>query len=216
MNYKAVVFDLDGTLVHYKEAEDGSSWGAIMYYAGVKEEFDPILPAYMDKPELYWECFAKEVALLKDKSLSKVRNKVLPPQYVPGVREVCDELKEIGLKRGLLATALDFVAKHVEKDLNLDFCYCNELIIEGDHFTGKGKLIVDLWKKDIMLKKLCDELGIQLEQTIVVGDHFNDLPMFRVAGRSIALNPKTDEVKNSADDVIYDLRELPAIVRKLI
>jgi phosphoglycolate phosphatase-like HAD superfamily hydrolase len=37
MDFKAVVFDLDGTLVHYKEDEYGSSWGAIMFYAGVKK-----------------------------------------------------------------------------------------------------------------------------------------------------------------------------------
>jgi phosphoserine phosphatase len=167
----------------------------------------------MDKPESYPECFAKEVALLKDKFVSKIRNKVLPPRYVPDVRKVCDELKEMNLKRGLLTTALDLVARYVQKDLNLDFCYCNELITKGNHFTGEGRLIVDLWKKDVMLDKLCDEIGINTQQAIVVGDNFNDLPMFRLSGLPIAFNPKVEEVKKSTRYTIHNLAELPVVIK---
>jgi phosphoserine phosphatase len=215
MRFDAVIFDLDGTLVHYPEDKYGSSWGAIMYAAGVKEKYDPILPNYLDKPELYPECFQKEVILLKGKSVSKIIEKVLPPPYTGGAKYASKKLKEMGLLRGIITTGLDLVANYVKDDLDLDFCYCNKLVIENGSFTGEGELLVDLWKKDIVFNQFCEEFGLKPKKTVVVGDDFNDLPMIKMAGLPIAFNPKSEEIKNSSHYVIHNLKELPLIIRKL-
>ncbi len=56
--------------------------------------------------------------------------------------------------------------------------------------------------KGSMLKKLADYLGIPLNKTVVFGDYLNDLEMFQVAGKSIAVDNALPEVKSKADQII--------------
>jgi len=41
-----------------------------------------------------------------------------------------------------------------------------------------------------MLLQMCDTLGVNLKQTIAMGDGANDLPMMSVAGISVAYHAK--------------------------
>lgn len=49
------------------------------------------------------------------------------------------------------------------------------------------------------LKHLADLLGIDISETIAVGDNYNDLPMLQVAGLSVAAQNSVDDVKNACD-----------------
>jgi len=44
--------------------------------------------------------------------------------------------------------------------------------------------------------------GVELSDTVCVGDWINDVPMFEVAGRSFAMGQAPDEVKSRATDVL--------------
>ncbi|MBQ6823202.1 MAG: HAD family phosphatase [Clostridia bacterium] len=52
------------------------------------------------------------------------------------------------------------------------------------------------------LKRLAKRLGLELSQTIAVGDSANDLTMLRIAGLSLAVSNAWDEVKKESDQVI--------------
>jgi len=54
--------------------------------------------------------------------------------------------------------------------------------------------------KGMALQQFADWMGIPLTATIAIGDHHNDLPMFRVAGKSIAMGNADDTVKRLAKD----------------
>ena len=49
------------------------------------------------------------------------------------------------------------------------------------------------------LKSLAEKLGFSIEETMAIGDAYNDLPMLRAAGRSIAMGNAYPEVKEAAD-----------------
>lgn len=49
------------------------------------------------------------------------------------------------------------------------------------------------------LKKLAEILGIDIEETIAVGDNYNDMPMLEVAGLSVAAANAVDDVKKACD-----------------
>ena len=48
------------------------------------------------------------------------------------------------------------------------------------------------------LAKLC---GVDMEQTVAVGDGQNDLPMFAAAGLSVAMGNAPEEIRRMADEV---------------
>ena len=53
-----------------------------------------------------------------------------------------------------------------------------------------------------MVKKLSRHLNIPLSETVVFGDYLNDLAMFKIAGKAIAVANALPEVKEAANEVI--------------
>ena len=51
------------------------------------------------------------------------------------------------------------------------------------------------------LSFLCEKYGVELENTLAIGDNFNDMPMIIHAGKGIAMGNAPDEVKQAADYV---------------
>jgi Cof subfamily protein (haloacid dehalogenase superfamily) len=56
--------------------------------------------------------------------------------------------------------------------------------------------------KGTALAWMAAHYGIDLEETVCVGDWLNDLPMLSAAGRSFAMGQSPDEVKKAATDVL--------------
>ncbi len=46
---------------------------------------------------------------------------------------------------------------------------------------------------------LCEKYGVELGNTLAIGDNFNDMPMIQHAGKGIAMGNAPDEVKQAAD-----------------
>ncbi len=83
--------------------------------------------------------------------------------------------------------------------------YANQLEIKDGVLTG-GYLgeIVDGNKKAEYLKEIAKKEGINISQTIAVGDGANDLPMLNVAGLGIAFHAKPT-VKDNAQSSISSI-----------
>ncbi|MBT5548851.1 MAG: HAD family hydrolase [Nitrospina sp.] len=56
--------------------------------------------------------------------------------------------------------------------------------------------------KGNMIEVLAQKLKVPLEHIVVFGDYLNDLDMFRIAGRAIAVENALPEVKESAHEII--------------
>ncbi len=78
----------------------------------------------------------------------------------------------------------------------------------------KGLWILDMThqsvNKGLSLKKLARILDV--ERVVAVGDYLNDIPMFRVSDISVAIEPTLDAVRQEADYVISDFRDLLGIL----
>lgn len=68
------------------------------------------------------------------------------------------------------------------------------------------------------LKVLADYYGIDMANTIAIGDNFNDLPMLSAAGLSVAMGNSEDEVKRQCDIVTdsCDDSGVAQIINKLL
>ncbi|MCD8188668.1 MAG: Cof-type HAD-IIB family hydrolase [Clostridiales bacterium] len=58
--------------------------------------------------------------------------------------------------------------------------------------------------KGVGLEVLCRHLGLPLEETIVVGDSFNDLPILKKAGLPVAVGNAAEPVKAACQVVVDD------------
>jgi len=207
----AVVFDLDGTLVRYRDVEFESSWGALAVAAGVREASEALLTEYLPRREAYSEWVAKDAALLAGIPVAQVEDRLFPAPYATGVRSAIELLRG-RYRLGILSSGVDLVADWVCEDLGLDFARANHLKVVDGKFTGGSETRVELWAKGEALRQLSAEYGLRPEEVCYVGDHVNDIPAMQIVGMSVAANPKDPRLAEVCDHVIEDFSELPLLI----
>lgn len=66
---------------------------------------------------------------------------------------------------------------------------------------GNLELMNTQAQKGIALAEFVEEKGIALQDTMAVGDNYNDLSMFRVVGRSVAMGNANEDIKEQCTHV---------------
>lgn len=209
---RAVFFDLDGTLVRYRGVDFESSWGAIGVAAGLAAEWKRVQERYLPHPELYDRWLQANAQLLAGRSVRPILERLLPPPYPEGTREVIGELRARGMILGIVSSGLSLVADYVREDLGLDFAIANVLEVREGRFSGRAILRVPLWKKDEVVRRMAAEHGLVPEEVAFVGDNFNDIAVFHTVGLGIAYAPKDPRVERAAHAVTHDFREIPSLI----
>ena len=210
---RAIIFDLDGTLVRYHGVEFESSWGAVAAAAGKQEESGRILREFLPRRDAYQEWVERDAALLTGISVEVITAKIFPPPYATGAREAIAALRG-RYTMGILSSGVDLVADRACQELGLDFSVANRLLIEDGRFTGESETVVDLWKKADVMKEIAAKHNLDLSEICFVGDHMNDVPVMRIVGLSIAMNAKDKELERIADYVVSDFTTIPQIVEE--
>jgi phosphoserine phosphatase len=208
----AVIFDLDGTLVRYRDVDFESSWGAIAVAAGVGEAASRLLESYLPRRDAYPEWVREQAHLLAGVPVRRVEAEIFPPPYARGVPQAIEALRREYVL-GILSSGVSLVADRVADDLGLSFAWANRLDVEDGCFTGTSHTLVDLWSKADALRQLAEERAWSLDRICFVGDHINDLPVLRKVGLAVAANPKDDALAAAVDHVIHDFEELPRLIR---
>jgi Cof subfamily protein (haloacid dehalogenase superfamily) len=62
-------------------------------------------------------------------------------------------------------------------------------------------------QKGIAVKAYAEKLGISMDEVMVIGDSFNDLSMFKLAGWKVAMGNAVQEIKNLADFITHSNEE---------
>jgi phosphoserine phosphatase len=62
------------------------------------------------------------------------------------------------------------------------------------------------------MRDIATKHKLDLSEICFVGDHMNDVPVMRIVGLSIAVNPKDKELERIADHVVTDFTTIPKIV----
>ena len=148
------------------------------------------------------QALRSRVALLKglpESVITDVRSEI---SLSPGAKTLVRTLHHLGHKVGIVSGGFIDVIAPLADDLNLDFVLANKLEINQGKLTGNvlGE-IINRKRKAQALRDFAKQEGVDITQTVAVGDGANDLDMIDLAGLGIAFNAKP-VLRESADSSI--------------
>lgn len=182
---RLICFDMDSTLIQTEVIDE------LADRAGVGEEVRDITERAMRGELDFTESFRQRVALLKGLDVSVMQDIAESLPMTEGVERLMRTLKVVGFKIAILSGGFTFFGNYLKNKFGVDYVYANELEVENGKLTGRylGE-VVDGKRKAELLRLLAQVEGVDLQQTVAVGDGANDLPMLSIAGLGIAFHAK--------------------------
>ena len=202
---RLVLLDMDSTLIEQEVID------LLAEYSGKSQIISDITAKAMSGELDFKQALSARVELLAglDESvIDQVRQKVT---LTKGAQQLITELHNLGHKVGVVSGGFIDVIEPILKDLEIDFYKANRLDIRDGKLTGNvvGK-VIDGSEKLAVLREFASKEGINIQQTVAIGDGANDLEMIQAAGLGIAFNAKP-KVAQSADTTL-NIKDLSAVL----
>lgn len=185
-NFGLVVMDMDSTLITIECIDE------IADMAGLKAQVSLITESTMRGEIDFQESLRQRVTLLAGLPVSALEKVYVERLTLsPGGAQFLTSIKSAHIKTLLVSGGFTFFTERLKTKLNLDFAISNLLEIKNDKLTGRiSGEIIDAEAKKSALIKIRDQLAIEKDQVVAIGDGANDLKMLSEAGISIAYRGK--------------------------
>ncbi len=182
---RLICFDMDSTLIETEVIDE------LAERAGVGDEVRAITASAMRGEIDFRESFTRRVALLKGLDVAVMDEIARNLPITEGLERMMTILKRVGYKTAILSGGFTYFGNYLRQKYGFDYVYANELEVENGRLTGRyAGEIVDGRRKAELLRLLCQFEGINIAQSVAVGDGANDLPMLNLAGLGIAFHAK--------------------------
>ena len=171
--------------------------------AGIGEKIAAITARAM-KGEIPFEPALRErIALLKgmpETSLAALRDRLT---LLPGAAQLVATMRKAGAYTALVSGGFTYFTGPVAKRLGFDEHHGNTLGLSGGVVDGTlHGPILGREAKERHLRRLAAEHGLDLADTVAVGDGANDLALIKAAGLGVAYRGKP-LLANAADAALY-------------
>ncbi|MDF9747305.1 phosphoserine phosphatase SerB [Natrinema salsiterrestre] len=197
-----VAFDFDGTL------SDSEMTVLLGDRRSVADSMADITERAMNDEIGYAESLRRRAALLEGLPDAEAEAAFDEVVLREGAADLIAELNEAGVTTAILTGGFERgVATALEREgVSVDHIVSNRLPMKAGELTGAvdGPLIEGT--KDDALADLAADVGVDLADTVAVGDGANDLPMLEVAGLAIGFEPKP-AVEPHCDVVVTSMAE---------
>ena len=205
MKNKLAVFDFDSTLM------DGETLEFFAKEIGIQDKVKEITDRAMRGELDFFESLTTRVSFFKGFPVEKVDTICQNLPLMPGAKEIVTELHKKDYKVVCFSGGFRNATKHFAELLGLDGEFANILHSKNGFLTGfvGGEMMFND-SKGQMLERLQKILGVDKENTLVVGDGANDLSMFKYAAKRVAFCAKP-VVKENAN-IIIEEKDLSKII----
>ncbi len=218
---KAIIWDLDGTLIHFKinSMQARRITIGILISHGIKKKCLSIKKSILENINISREIFKSigydsrqmdDIIKEIDEEISKIEYKAaLDATMIEGIEQVHIFARENNLKQGIYTFNKYKYAKiSLEKVRLLDYF---SVIIGRDNISNPKP------HPDHLLE-ICKRLHVEPTEIVVVGDNFRDIEgALNVGAHSIALHTSLAKVETlQKADVIIQEKEIPLKLKKEI
>ena len=203
---KLLIADMDSTMITIECIDE------LADYAGRKAEVAEVTERAM-RGELEFEAALRaRVAVLKDleeTAIARCRDERL--RITPGAKALVRTMRREGAECLLVSGGFVQFAGQVASDIGFSRAIANELGIRDGKLDGDvvGPIVGAEAKRRALIDAAA-EGGIELIETLAVGDGANDIPMIEAAGLGIAYRAKPKTA--AAADARIDFCDLSALL----
>ncbi len=183
---KLLIADMDSTIIQQECIDE------IADFVGLREHISDITERAM-KGELEFQAALRERVQLLEGLKEEILHEVIDKRIslTPGARTLVRTMGANGALCALISGGFTFFTGRVAEMAGFHVNQANELEIENGQLTGR--VIEPILGQDAKLealKTLRREKGLQLHETLAVGDGANDLAMIKAAGLGVAFHAK--------------------------
>ena len=182
---RLVQLDVDSTFIQQEAIE------LLAAKAGVLDQVSAITESAMRGELDFEQSLRTRVGLLKglsESAITAVQNEI---RLTNGAHDLVNTLHAKGHSVALVSGGFINIIKPLIESLSIKHYKANTLEIVGGVLTGElvGP-IIDRAAKGAALLEFAKACGVEIENTVAIGDGANDLDMMGLAGLSIAFNAK--------------------------
>jgi len=209
MKVKALLLDFDGTLVSKDMLVE------VIDLVGKKAEADRRARDFQSGKNRGLEGLIARINLLKGLSVSAITDKVNEDlALIDGAEELIDYCRANNIVVIIATGSIKPILDPYKDRLGIEYIVCSEPVIKDGVIQGISEQNYPQDSrhfKVVGISKILDRLGIKNEETVAIGDGRGDIPMFELAGYTIAINPKGG-IEKYANDVVTDLHQAKEII----
>lgn len=211
---KLIIFDMDGVLTQHS-----SSWQYIHTKMGVdnSKNYELFKSRKIDYEE-FLESDVKLWTATKGKlTVDEIKGMLNEIPLRSNLKESMELLRSHHAILAIVSGGISWLSDRINGIFGFDYTYSNSILTDSDGMIlPTGVTRVDPLRKDLVVRKLQDDLSVGPMDTISVGDSIQDIPMFRLSAFSVGFNPVDDEVsRNSAFSMSSnDLFQLAELIEK--
>ncbi len=208
---KLVVFDMDGTLIR----------GRLIEVISRKYDLTKKVVAIQSDSSLQGYKKTKLIAsLLRGIKANEIVKAVDSIPVMKNADKIVTWFKENGYRTGIITDSYTIAAEVIANKLEIEFFAANELVVENEVLTGEIKMPLGWEKincpctisicKRFHLNQYSNKYGVNIEDTIAIGDTRGDICMLKQAGLGIAFMPKDKDIISQSKNIILnpDLNEI--------
>lgn len=183
--HKLACFDMDATLIKQEVMVE------LAKMAGVGEQVNEITESAMRGEIDFAKSFALRIKLLQGldaNKINEIKSLLMPNQ---GAFITIAALKRLGFHTALISGGFEPFAQYVADLLGIDEYHANPLHMQNNKITGEIIApILDGKQKAKIVAKIANNLSIDLQEVICIGDGANDLPMMAISDLGLAYKAK--------------------------